>query len=228
MRILVSLIFIFLSTLSFSQTFKYERANIDISFDTTFYIPESWKITKSKVVQNHAYYVNIIKSSLDKYPVGILKNIKKVYLLNTLLSNGVSMGGTKYDGSIFIKIKGITDVNIEKTLHHEFCHMLYFKYENLFPITDWMKNTKMKYVGGGFKASYNGSDGKEHKPELFVDGFLYDYATISIDEDMASFAETMFFDVDKIDIKNNQLLKNKYLLLVSFYKKIDVNIHIVL
>ncbi len=226
MRILLLFIFIFLSTLSFSQTFKYERANIDISFDTSFYIPESWKITKTKNIQNQAHYVNIIKSSLDKYPVSILKNIKKVYLLNTLASNGVSMGGTKYDGFIFIKVKGITDVNIEKTLHHEFCHILYFKYDNLFPTTEWMKNNKIQYIGSGFKASYNGSDSKSHKPELFKEGFLYDYATISIDEDMASLAETLFFDIDKIDIKNNQLLKNKYLLLISFYKKIDSNINI--
>src|SRR6266403_344511 len=225
MRILLLFIFIFLSTLSFSQTFKYERANIDISFDTSFYIPESWKITKTKNIQNQAHYVNIIKSSLDKYPVSILKNIKKVYLLNTLASNGVSMGGTKYDGFIFIKVKGITDVNIEKTLHHEFCHILYFKYDNLFPTTEWMKNNKIQYIGSGFKASYNGSDSKSHKPELFKEGFLYDYATISIDEDMASLAETLFFDIDKIDIKNNQLLKNKYLLLISFYKKIDSNIN---
>jgi hypothetical protein len=225
MRNFLTLITLLISTVSFPQTYNYERAGIEISFDTSFYTPFSWKITKSKVIDNQSHYLNIVKNALNKYPEGIIKNIKKVYILNTLATNGVSLGGTKYNGCIFIKVRGITDVNIEKTLHHEFCHLLYFKYEELFPKTEWINNTKLEY-SGSFKASHNGCDKKIHDAKLFQYGFLYEYATISIDEDMASLAETFFFSSDRVDIKNNILLKNKYLLLVSFYKKIDPKVSI--
>lgn len=223
MEKIISIVLILISFVSHSQTFKYEKADILISFDTNIVVPSTWKITKTKEIYNQEHYLKLIKASLDKYPAGILKNLKKVYILSTLESNGVSIGGTKYNGCLFIKVKNVVDIQVEKTLHHEFCHMLYFNHEELFPVVEWKNNTKRDYVGKGFKASYNGKDSKTYVPTLFQYGFLYEYASISIDEDMASYAESLFYESDKQTIKNNPLLKNKYLLLVSFYKKIDPN-----
>lgn len=204
--------------------FVDERTGIIISFDTNLYTPSSWNIHKDMVKSNKEHYVEIIKKALSNYSIGILKNIDHIYIYNSLSAKGLVIGGTVYEGSVIMTTN--TDYFMDKIFNHELSHILYEKYKDSFPMDIWLSNTRMEYGSSGIDAIKEGESDYNTDQSYFQYGIITQYGSSCFEEDFATFAENIFCPFNKDYIKNNELLRNKYNLVVEFYKNIDPQLNI--
>ena len=174
--------------------------------------------------------VRILKIALDKYSKNVLdENLRKVYLLGDLNFYGVAYGGTYYDKSVFMVIKsdleGYTDAYVEKTFHHEFSSILFYKYKSDFDEEHWVgaNALEFKYGNGGLEAIKSGNTSLKFDEQCNKLGLLNEYSKASVEEDFNEMEGNLFLSskefwevVDKYD-----RIKKKIKLMIEFYNKID-------
>ena len=194
-----------------------------------YYAPRN--VYAESLLPNNIERVKIIAfSALDKYTIKVLvENLKKIYFLNDFEFYGFDWGGTivlPSETLYLVCYAWSLDYWIEKNIHHEFSHLLFYKYRYLFDEISWnnINPEGFSYLPGeGREALEKGMTSKEFDKKLHETGFLFEYAQSGILEDIASFAENMFLDNPDFwhSIETYPKLKQKFGLVVDFYHSID-------
>lgn len=170
----------------------------------------------------------VITKALDKYPKKlIVKNLRKIYVLKSIEFYGQEFGGTNSYDVVYVandgEAQGHTDSFIEQTFHQEFSSILLRNYPHLLDSEKWMGINGFPYGAGGVQAIKDSSDAMEFDPTLHSQGFLYQYAVSSLENDFNSFAENIFCPVKGFHeaIAKYPKLKQKYDMILQFYKTLD-------
>ncbi len=139
--------------------------------------------------------------ALHKYPTSLLRaNLKRVYLVQNLLVDGVETGGVNAPElkTIYVDLDNVTRLDepvwAEETIHHEFAHLLTDIHSNDFSEETWAKLNKpgFKYGDGGTEAIRTGHDGGDITDEYLQKGFAEEYGMSDIQEDFATLTERIF------------------------------------
>lgn len=172
----------------------------------------------------------VILKALSKYPNElILKNITKIFVLKEMQFFGQPYGGTTSTSVIYLSNDGIqngySDFWLEQKFHSEFSSILFRNYSHKFKNRKWVSfnSPEIKYGTSGVDAIRNGKASLTFDLDLNKKGFLFLYATSTIEEDFNSFAENLFLSRDSFweIVNKNERIKMKMLLVVEFYSKID-------
>ena len=212
-----------------------ERAEIIIEFhfdENTF--PKKWQKNRinGKAMPLDSLEMErsrqIISKALDKYPDEFLKiNLKKIVVLKSMEFFGQSYGGTNSKGTVYVANDGVnngyTDYFIEKSFHHEFSSVLIKSRSNKFKKRHWKKLNSIKYGKGGMKAIESSNISSNFDGYYNTNGFLYEYAQSSLENDFNSFAENLFLP-DKSYYKvvsSNSILFTKHQQIIRFYNSLN-------
>jgi len=175
----------------------------------------------------------IIITALKKYPIEVLNyNLKKVYVLKSMNFFGADYGGTNSTDVVYVcnadVAMGYTDIYIEESFHHEFSSILLRNYRSSFNEQQWrdINPEEFQYFDestGGWDAIKQGRSSKDFSPEFHSEGFLYEYAQSTLENDFNSFAENIFMGNEDFFTATDQYekLKMKLDLIVSFYNSIN-------
>ena len=197
---------------------------------------ESWRSTRinaraeSLTAQETERSKRILTAAFDKYPPSILTaNLEAVYVLHRLRYFGISASGTNSRNRIYLANRGVahrfTDVWVEGTFHAEFSSILLRNYARHFNVDTWkaINSVGFKYGSSGVEAVRNGMAGKHFDAELHADGFLYEYAQSSFENDFNSIAEQIFLGTRDfwLAVNRHDRLHRKTRLVIHFYRQID-------
>ncbi len=171
----------------------------------------------------------IILKALNKYPKDfLLENLKKVIILKKMEFYGQPYGGTNSTSTIYLcndgDKNGYTDFWMEQKFHHEFSSIIFRNYSYTFDKKKWTSynHSKIEYGISGVDVIKNGKASTSFDMELNKKGFLYLYATSSIEEDFNSFAENLFLSSQGFweAVNSNKRIKKKTNQIIDFYSKI--------
>lgn len=235
MAIPISLLILLFATFnSYSQdTIIVKNINgIEVSFYSNSNPTDKWKYYDSRI-----YYLGVKKNDIDsvtnclkivlaKYPEELLnKNLKKITVFGRMKVKGAYLSGLyKNESKFYLSIPEFNSANkliFEKLFHHEFSHCLFKNYTKHFDKQEWGKLCLIKYNGRIWKTIRTNENIRVYDPKLYSVGFLHLYSTVDINEDFTSFAENIFLS-DKVfwkAVSENDLLHQKFLLTIDFYKK---------
>jgi len=169
--------------------------------------------------------MEIVQTALNKYPKDILENnLFEIYVLKSLSFYGQPFGGTSSNNQIFItnagRDKGYDSEFIERAFHHEFSSILLRNYFTCFNSDQWEATNTGVYGTGGINAIKTNQASKKIDQALLRRGFLYQYATSSLENDFNAFAENLFAPNEAfekiIDSKMDKILQ-KYIMAIEFY-----------
>ena len=172
--------------------------------------------------------MELIQNALSKYPDHLLKdNLKNVYIVDKLMFSGVSAGGTNSNDAVYIANSGIengyTNSSVEQLFHHEFSSILLRNFPQNFNETEWMKNNSLQYNKDGVDAIKNNKDSVKFDPDYIKNGFLSQYGSADMEDDLNTFTENLFKAEDgfwKI-VDKNENIKNKVHILIDFLNSLD-------
>jgi len=202
-------------------------------FPDEWYDPEIYAKAESLSEGEIERSKNIIMATLDKYPIGVLKdNLKSVYVLKSMNFFGVDYGGTYFETRVYVVNDGVdmgySDVNIEKTFHQEFSSILLRNYEYIFDDPGWRQINPAGFeyfdeVTGGAGAIKEGKASQEFNPESHERGFLYQYAESTLENDFNSFAENIFMGDEDFfkTVEQYEKLEMKLNMIIGFYKALN-------
>ena len=167
----------------------------------------------------------IIRNALMKYPASVIKkNLEIVYMCKNISFYDQEYGGTNYERTVYVTNDGYEEDYIEETFHHEFSSVLLARYNDKFNAEEWEKCNSIEYwdESGGVNA-LNGRSSEEFDANLHEKGFLHEYATTDLENDLNSFAENIFSGNKEFYAlcENYPKLKKKFQLFVNFYSEID-------
>lgn len=196
--------------------------------------PETWRtdeIDAKGVALDEAELnrtLHVIKKALDKYPKDlIIKNLRKIYLLKSIEFYGQEFGGTNSYDVVYVandgEAQGHTDSFIEQTFHQEFSSILLRNYPHILDSEKWMGINGIPYGAGGVQALKDSGDAMDFEPTLHSQGFLYQYAISSLENDFNSFAENIFCPLKGFHeaLLKYPKLKQKYNMVLQFYNTLD-------
>ena len=172
----------------------------------------------------------ILIKAMKKYPKRVLtNNLKTIYVLHTLKYSGISAGGTNSRIDVYIANRGIregfTDSWIETTFHSEFSSILLRNFPQHLDNDAWRKANmeSFKYGGSGVQAVKQNKSQQVFDASLHTEGFLYEYAKSTFEDDFNSIAEQLFLGNDCFwsVVDKFQRIKEKTDLVIAFYHKID-------
>lgn len=193
-----------------------------------------WESMKPKVEplddKEEERSVRLFKQEMAKYPAGMLaKFLKTLYLAKTIVVDNYPYGGTYFGTTLFISDEGyeagFTDQFLESTFHHEFSSLLKDDPKTKFPEKEWdgLRPEGMKYIGYEPVFKNDGTNWFVESDDLFSQGFVDKYSTVSVEEDLNEVASRLFTGGsqfwEKVD-KYPRLAK-KIRLCISFYNGID-------
>lgn len=217
-----------------SRRISQIKAPLIVFKEKEIIVQKTWSTSDSKVKskpfeeKNLIRAKRIIKQALDKYPEEFVNtNLDNIYLLKHLEINGVEYGGTIGKDALYIVIDDLKsnakDQTVEATIHHEFSHLLYYKYQNYFNQKKWIKINSNSYGVGGRNAILESKSSVVFQSSLHKKGFLHSYATSAIIEDMASIVEYLFQPNNQYlsAVSKYKKLKKKQQLLIEFYHSLD-------
>ena len=198
--------------------------------------PRVWRnkkinpIATSVAMEKEARLNAITETALNKYSVKVLsKNLRRVYILRTMMFFGLEYGGTYHKRKVYITDNGVdrgyTDKYIEGTFHHEFSSIILKKYYNKFDEAAWFSaNPKgFTYGDGGMEALKTEQSSLAIDSSLVKQGFLNEYSLASLEEDFNCFAEFIFIadEVFWYSYDISEAVRQKADILISFYHSID-------
>jgi hypothetical protein len=211
------------------------QIEIDYTVDNN-YLVESWK---DQPARGHAtqisdielaHFSTLLPRLLKKYPPQVIRSsLSKIKLSGSLNLFNTAYGGTTYGTTLYLTSSGasngFTDEYLEELFHHEFSSILMRKYG--FPEKEWtmINPTGFQYaqsVDKIIQAVSKGDDNRENKA-LYKIGFLNEYAMSTLENDVNTFAETVFSNPKKIytiAITHPRIAK-KLAILEQFYLNID-------
>lgn len=225
-----------LFTSIFSQCSCYtdERSGVKICIpeEGEQIFPESWRtspINGTFVPLNEKQKERsreLIEKCLLMYPKDVLsKNLQIVYLVTEITFYGQAYGGTNSLKNVYIANKDFTSPYIEQLFHAEFSSILLRNFPAYFDKEAWISNNAsgFEYGYGGVNALKNKQSSTAFDEDFNAKGFLYQYATSSMENDFNSFAKYMFCPKTGFRelVEDNERLKRKWLLAIDFYSKID-------
>lgn len=234
------LLFLFLQPNVFSQSRSYTDSLTGIVFifnTESNMFPSSWnhgKIKGKAVSLDTAEFdrtIKVLKTALRKYPAQLLeKTLEKIYVMNSLNFYGVNYGGTNTTEKLYLAnsgiINGYTDEFIERTFHHEFSSILLEVYPNYFDKEKWKQVNRPDFAYGcvnGYEAIESGNASEKFEDKYNRMGFLTQYATSTLENDLNTFSENIFKPKENfwVIVQNHEKLDAKLRLVVDFYSKID-------
>ena len=121
-----------------------------------------------------------------------------------------------------------TDKVIEKEFHHEFSSVLLENYYYLFKEPEWRQANPADFYyfdeqTGGVGAIEKGMASQYFDPEMHEMGFLYQYGQSTLENDLNSFAESIFTNDGNIFelVEDYEKLSLKLDLIIEFYNSIN-------
>ncbi|MBC3760040.1 hypothetical protein H7U19_16655 [Hyunsoonleella sp. SJ7] len=231
--------YLVLSINSFSQEQVIDqRTGITIIFSAEGKIfPERWyseRVNAQGLSLDKNEYERsekIIIQALDKYPKSVVAdNLKTIYVLKELRFFGTNYGGTYSSDNIYVVNDETDSFYIEKVFHAELSSILMKKYKSNFNESEWLKLNpeKFSYGKGGTAAIKNNSSSLKSKSKLNKQGFIYEYAMASIEEDFNAFAGLVFAPTKefKSAVEKYMAIREKRLLTIQFYSKLDSSLSV--
>jgi hypothetical protein len=171
-----------------------------------------------------------LNAALKKYPQRLIAaNLKSIYVLHTLEYSGISASGTNSRGQVYLANRGsgegFTDCWVERTFHAEFSSILLRNFPRHLDKARWeaVNGMAFKYGLSGVQAVREGKTRKSFDASLHPQGFLYQYAKSSLENDFNSIAEQLFLGDGRFwaVVTTHLRLRNKTDLAVEFYKRTD-------
>ncbi len=173
---------------------------------------------------------DLLSHAFSKYPLDLLNsNLDRVYVLKSMKFYGLPYGGTNYQHSIYLcddtDNPWFTDDYIEQVFHHEFSSILIRNFPSCFDKTKWLSlnPSSFSYGNGGADAISKGLASMALDPAMIDQGFLSEYSTASLEEDINVFAQNLFTGGREfwrlVDL--NETIRQKTRILISFYHKIN-------
>jgi hypothetical protein len=174
----------------------------------------------------------VLFSALDKYPKHIIQDhLMEVYIFGVLEFFNQGYAGTYFDHTLYMSNGGLnegyTNGFIEQTFHHEFSSMLWYAHTELLDTTAWKKLNKLDYGDGGIQALIDDNDSQTFDAYYNERGFLFQYASSDLENDINSFAENLFVPTLEFRnaLKKYPVLRKKMALLISFYTSLDPSLN---
>ncbi len=177
--------------------------------------------------------LNSVDEFFSPYPADLIrKEIRDLYFISSLKVNGKPAAGLALNGRKKFLISCNSTHNrmeILKTFHHEFTHLVVGQNIKIFPISEWQKANP---PGWKYKQDYWTSKTKNNSNQpdkkFFKEGFIREYGQESIEEDIATISEELFTDTEKVLTLSNQYpsLNQKINLLIQFFSKLGVKFNI--
>ena len=198
--------------------------------------PRSWRNDKTaphaRAIKQEAWphLISIINIALNKYPEKVTrKNLKKVYILRTMMFFGLDFGGTYHKKKVYLTSNGIkhgyTDQYIKGTFHHEFSSVLLKRHRKYFDEDAWhaINPPDFSYGEGGVAALKASSTNLEFDTCLYQSGFLNEYSLASMEEDFNCYAQFLFLSTPEFweAWETSEAVKRKTALLIAFYHRLD-------
>ncbi|HET9744138.1 MAG TPA: hypothetical protein VFP97_00410, partial [Chitinophagaceae bacterium] len=158
-------------------------------------------------------------------------NLKAVYFLKSMRFFNVGYGGTNATDALFMtnngSSMGYTDRYIEQTFHHEFSSILFRNYNPILDTIAWKKANDPTFdyndPESGVGAIRTGRSSQLPDTVLSKYGFLTEYSTSSLENDINTLAQNLFLpDTGFWGIFDKYpKIKTKTRLLILFYNKLD-------
>ncbi|MBS1709375.1 MAG: hypothetical protein JSS65_11740 [Armatimonadetes bacterium] len=209
------------------------RIETDLIDDT---FPKEWKpspiFASGKALDGSEVdrAVKAVRKALSKYPEALLRrSLRRVVILRNMSFYGYPYGGTNSADTVYVADDGIklgyTDDFIEGAVHHEFSSILLRNNAALLDMTEWNKSLPpdFRYRGDGLSSLREGKASLVYDPESYKQGFLNQYATSSLEEDLNVTAEALLTGRKQVweGMAKETLLKAKAMAVVGFYGKLD-------
>ncbi|MEI6883785.1 MAG: hypothetical protein WCO02_04815 [Bacteroidota bacterium] len=214
-----------------------QRSGVELLFPTdTRIFPQQWSGKKVNPdvrpvsPEEFGRLEDLITHALSKYPVELLNNyLDKVFVVKSMRFYGLPYGGTNYQHSIFLSDdtdnQWFTDDYIEQVFHHEFSSILIRNFSLYFDKTRWLalNPPSFRYGKGGAEAIQNGVSSMSLDPDLIEKGFLSQYSTASLEEDINVFAQNIFTGGREFWrlVELNDTIREKTRIMIKFYHSID-------
>jgi hypothetical protein len=212
---------------------------VEISFDYSSDIfPGFWQQPPINAAAEPIDYSEIgrckevVQSALEKYPPGLLKKeLKSVYFIRSMKFYDVGYGGTNSTDALYLAnngdAQGYTNLYLEQTFHHEFSSILYRNHPSLFRENEWNRANSpgFSYTDpeNGVGAIRDNRSSQDFDTVLCAKGFLTQYATSGIENDLNTVAQNLFspspgfWDI----VKRFPRIQRKVRLLTTFYNHLD-------
>jgi len=172
--------------------------------------------------------IAVLFATLDKYPLHIIQeHLIEIYLFGVLEFFNQGYAGTYSDNTLYMSNGGVdegfTDGFIEQTFHHEFSSILWYAHPDLLDTIAWKKLNKIDYGDGGIQALIDDNDSQTFDTYYNDRGFLFQYASSDLENDINSFAENLFAPTLEFRnaLKKHPVLRKKMALLIAFYTALD-------
>jgi len=139
--------------------------------------------------------LTILKGELKKYPAPFLRRrLQRVYILKKLSFFGLSYGGSYYLPTGTVYLTSSSPNYFKQLFHAEFSSIIYRGNKFSFPFASWKgaNAPSFTYGQGGSNALRNRRSSVRFSATLHRKGFLYQYATASVEEDFNSYARNIF------------------------------------
>ena len=172
----------------------------------------------------HDKNLEILREELQKYPPKLLRKIKRVFVFDSLRFYGKNFGGTYYKHIIYYTDRGFSKMDIIRMIHHEFSSILLNRYRKKFDRRSWKDclPDNFQYKSRGIDALMTPDADLNYNDSLNALGFLNKYAVYHFEEDFNSFAQHLWARDKEFweRLEQYPLLKEKAMLVISFYKSI--------
>jgi len=172
----------------------------------------------------------ILNKAMKKYPKDLLaSNLDAIYVVHRLKYKGISASGTNSRRNVYVANRGsregFTDSWIEGTFHAEFSSILLRNFPQHLDKDAWKKANvaPFKYGKSGVQAVKQKKSRKVFDASLHTEGFLFEYAKSTLENDFNSIAEQLFLGNGRFwsVVDKHQRIEEKTNLLVAFFHKID-------
>lgn len=235
-RSLLLLLCLTSSRISAAETLIQESPIKIATSDEQGIFPQSWRSgrisARGQSIQNSeiSRSQRILDAAMKKYPGHMLtSNIEAVYVLQRLEYSGISAAGANSRNRIFIANRGsrdgFTDCFVEGIFHAEFSSILLRNFPQSLDTQSWntANNASFKYGSSGVQAVRDGRARQMFDATSHSEGFLYEYAKSTLENDFNSIAKHMFLGNSQFwfAVNNYEKIRKKANLTVDFYHRTD-------
>jgi hypothetical protein len=177
----------------------------------------------------------VLYKAMKNYPGRVLaRNLETIYVLHRLKYKGISAGGTNSRRSVYVANRGnregFTDIWIERTFHAEFSSILLRNFPQYLDKDAWKKANveSFKYGVSGVQAVKQEKDRTVFDPSLHAEGFLYEYAKSTLENDFNSIAEHLFLGDGRFwsVVNKHQKIKEKTDPAIAFYHQMRIPVKV--
>ena len=172
----------------------------------------------------------VLSHAFSKYPPAMMNlYLDRVCVMKSMKFYGLPYGGTNYQHTVYLSDDTdnpwFSDEYIEQVFHHEFSSILLRDFPSYFDKARWLEVNppSFRYGKGGAEAISHGMSSMALDPSLIEQGFLSQYSTASVEEDINVVAQYLFTGSREFwrVVELNDRIREKTSILINFYHKID-------